>query len=287
MMITARRALLAELLGAVVSRAVPIGRIDVGGGNALLLNVRDNHARWVKGELQARRWLVPPGSTMKPLSLLALIQGGRLRDIDEYVCPRHLVLSGFRMDCSHPRTPLPMNAARAIAYSCNCATAHFAERFRPGELAQFLREMGLASTTGLLAGAEACGHVEPHLQGQRLKMQALGEQGVRVTALELAVAYRRLATMVQEKDFAPILEGLEGAVQFGTAQAAQVHGRSIAGKTGTVQTRPGEHIAWFAGFAPSRAPQVVVTVLVPGRSGAEAAAPIAGQILESYFAGVV
>jgi penicillin-binding protein 2 len=54
-----------------------------------------------------------------------------------------------------------------------------------------------------------------------------------------------------------------------------------------VQTRPGERIAWFAGFAPSRAPEVIVTVLVPGRSGAEAAAPVAGQALKAYFAGAV
>lgn len=285
-MITGRRVFLAELFGAAASHAVPGPQIDVGSGTALLLSVRENRIRWVKGEAQARRWLVPPGSTMKPLSLLALMKRGRLREIDEYVCPRRLVLNGIQMNCSHPRTPLPMDAARAIAYSCNCATAHFAERFRPGELAQFLRELGLVSTTGLLPGAEACGRIEPDLQGQRLQLQALGEQDVRVTALEMAAAYRHLAAMVQQNRFAPILEGLEGSVRFGTGQAAQVEGRSVAGKTGTVQTRPGERIAWFAGFAPSRAPEVVVTVLVPGRSGAEAAAPVAAQALKAYFAGV-
>jgi cell division protein FtsI/penicillin-binding protein 2 len=120
-----------------------------------------------------------------------------------------------------------------------------------------------------------------------LQLQALGEQGVRTTALELAMAYCRLATLLQEKQFNSIMEGLESAVQFGTGQAAQVRGRTVAGKTGTVQTHPGEHIASFAGFAPSRAPDVVITVLVPGRSGADAAAPLAGQILETYFAGAV
>jgi cell division protein FtsI/penicillin-binding protein 2 len=286
-MITGRRIFLAELFGAANMRAVSLSQIDVGNGSALLLSARDSHIRWVKGEAQARRWVVPPGSTMKPLSLLVLIERGRLREIDEYVCPRHLVLNGINMNCSHPRSPLPMDAARAIAYSCNCATAHFAERFRPGELAQFLRDIGMQSATGLLQGAEAWGHIEPGLQGQRLQLQALGEQGIRVTMLELAMAYRRMAAMVQQSRFAAILGGLEGAVAFGTGRAAQVPGRSVAGKTGTVQTERGERIAWFAGFAPSRAPDVVVTVLVPGRSGAEAAAPIAGQILKAHFAGAV
>jgi penicillin-binding protein A len=76
---------------------------------------------------------------------------------------------------------------------------------------------------------------------------------------------------------------MEGAVQFGTGRAAQVRGTAVAGKTGSVQTEPGLHAAWFAGFAPSRAPEVVVTVLTQGRSGAEAAAPIAGELLRGYF----
>ena len=286
-MIAARRTFLGALLTAAASSAAGLNEVDVGGGTALLLNVHDRRLRWVKGAVQARGWVAPPGSTMKPLSLLALMQGGRLRITDEYVCPQRLILNGVHMDCSHPRTPLPMNAARAIAYSCNCATAHFAERFRPGELTRFLREMGLESITGLLAGSEACGYVEPALEGQQLQLQALGERGIRVTALELAMAYRRMAMLAGDEKFAPVLEGLEGAVQFGTGQAAQVHGQSIAGKTGTVQMAPGQHIAWFAGFAPSRAPDVVVTVLVPGRSGAGSAAPLAGRILQAYFAGAV
>jgi cell division protein FtsI/penicillin-binding protein 2 len=35
---------------------------------------------------------------------------------------------------------------------------------------------------------------------------------------------------------------------------------------------------------PSRAPEVVVTVMLPGHSGGSDAAPIAGEILEAYRA---
>lgn len=275
------------MIGTALAHAGLTNELDPGGGTALLLSIRDRHVRWIQGERRARQWVVPPGSTMKPLSLLGLIETGRIQADEQYVCPGRLVLNGIHMDCSHPRTSLPMNATRAIAYSCNCAVAHFVERFRPGELARFATAMGLTGTTGLLPGAEASGQIDSTMEGPGLQLQALGEAGVRVTALDLTLAYRRMAMLVPDRNFAPVLEGLEGAVQFGTAQAAQLTKQSVAGKTGTVQTRRGEHLAWFAGFAPSRAPEIVATVLVPGRSGAGSAAPLARRIFEAYFAGAI
>jgi cell division protein FtsI/penicillin-binding protein 2 len=252
-------------------------------GCALLLDIRSKRVLYLQGERAAREWLAAPGSTVKPISLWALLRSGKLKADETFLCPLHLRLAGLQMDCSHPRLPFPVNATRAIAYSCNCTTAHFAERFRGHELAQFYRELGFESATGLLPRAETTGHVQQGLYGEQLQLQALGERGVRVTALELAEAYRRLALLAREAPFLPILEGLEGAVEFGTGQRAQVTVRKVAGKTGSVEVQPGLHAAWFAGFAPSQDPEVVVTVLTQGRSGAEAAAPIAGDLLRRYF----
>ena len=235
------------------------------------------------GAVEAREWLAALGSTVKPLSLWALLRAGRVKPDESIPCPHYLQLAGLTMNCSHPRLPFPVNITRAITYSCNCATAHFAKRFTGDELARFYAELGFESATRLLPRGEAAGHVQKGISGERLQLQALGERGIRVTALEVAQAYRHLANLVYEPKFQPILEGMEGAVQFGTGRAAQVRGTAVAGKTGSVQTEPGLHAAWFAGFAPSRAPEVVVTVLTQGRSGAEAAAPIAGELLRGYF----
>ena len=188
------------------------------------------------------------------------------------------------MNCSHPPLPFPVNPARAITYSCNCATAYFSRRFNGDQLAVCYEEFGLGGTSSLLPHGEAAGVIRKGIRGEQVQLQALGERGLRVTALEVMEAYRRLAGLVGVPEFAPILEGLEGAVAFGTGQAAQVTGRTVAGKTGSVQTGPGLHAAWFAGFAPSRNPEVVVTVLTQGMSGAEAAAPMAGDLLRRYFA---
>src|SRR5581483_5277757 len=264
-----------------VVRTAPDSRSP--SGTAILVNAKDRRVLAVQNEEIARQWVAAPGSTIKPFSLLALLENGKLKASDEYVCPGRLVLNGHSLNCSHARAALPMNVSRAIAYSCNCTVAHFAQRFRPGELTEFLVRFGFSSMTGLLSGPEAVGSVRARVEGSDCELEALGEEGVRVTPAELLCAYRRLANRAAEAHLSPIVEGLEDAVEFGTAQGARLEHTRVAGKTGSVETAPGVRVAWFAGFAPSRAPEVVATVLVQGRSGGADAAPIAGQLLRNYF----
>jgi cell division protein FtsI/penicillin-binding protein 2 len=63
-------------------------------------------------------------------------------------------------------------------------------------------------------------------------------------------------------------------------------GMTIAGKTGTAQVSEEGQLphAWFVGFAPAEAPQVVIVVLVEnGGDGGRVAAPVAREILEHIF----
>jgi len=76
----------------------------------------------------------------------------------------------------------------------------------------------------------------------------------------------------------------------GTGAAARIPGLDIAGKTGTAQmiaksrADKGQDHAWFAAFAPAKAPEVVVVVLVErGGKGGQVAAPIARKILNAIF----
>ena len=253
-------------------------------GTALLLRLSDRKLIVSNGLDAAATWRVPPGSTLKPLSLWALLESGKLNASDEYLCPGTLVLDGRNMTCTHPRTAVPMDISRAIAYSCNCAIAHFAERFAPAELPRFLRRLGLSSSSGLSNRPEAAGTFAPNLAGPPLQLQALGETSIEVTPLELLAAYAMLARRTRDLTVSPLLDGLEGAVEYGTAQQAKLSGIRVAGKTGSVRDASGAHLACFAGFAPSRSPEVVTTVLVQGNSGGADAAPIAGRLLRSYFA---
>jgi cell division protein FtsI/penicillin-binding protein 2 len=204
--------------------------------------------------------VAPPGSTLKPLVLNSLIARGKLEPDEQYPCPRNLVLGSRNLSCIHPVIGRPLNVSEVISYSCNCAVAHFSERFAPGELAVSLRNQGIS----------------PLGDPSDVRLQALGEEGVTVTPVELARAYARLSRP-------EIVAGLEGAVQFGTAQAASLPHLQVAGKTGSVRTPSGLHAAWFAGFAPSHNPEIVLSVFTQGLSGGSDAAPKAAALLREHF----
>ena len=88
----------------------------------------------------------------------------------------------------------------------------------------------------------------------------------------------------------------------GTAYKARPHRIEIAGKTGTAQVFQGgrrggdepplpyervDH-AWFAGFAPAAKPRIAFAVLVEhGGHGGAVSAPVAAEIVESYYDTVV
>ena len=95
---------------------------------------------------------------------------------------RRLSIGGRRIDCSHPQLATAMKVDTALAYSCNCFVAHFAERFAPGELAAHLAQRGLSSTTGWFGDKEAAGRIARAATRDAQQLQAIGESGVLVTA---------------------------------------------------------------------------------------------------------
>jgi penicillin-binding protein 2 len=105
---------------------------------------------------------------------------------------------------------------------------------------------------------------------------------------------------ISPENWSLIIQGLEGAVDYGTAPLAQVEGVRVAGKTGTAQfcddialqtgiCRAGwdqpTH-AWFMAFAPVEEPEIALIVFIyNGGEGSATAVPVAQEILEWYFHG--
>lgn len=82
-----------------------------------------------------------------------------------------------------------------------------------------------------------------------------------------------------------VQKGLEGAVRYGTVKKLGVPGVTVAGKTGTAETIPGQpNHAWIVGYAPAEAPKYAITVFLEhGKSGGGNAAPLGGKILRYLF----
>jgi peptidoglycan glycosyltransferase len=91
---------------------------------------------------------------------------------------------------------------------------------------------------------------------------------------------------VSSETYKIIKEGMFRVVQgqLGTAHAAHYGDINVAGKTGTAQNPHGEDHAWFIGFAPFENPKIAMCILLEnGGSGGRVAAPIAREIIKTYF----
>lgn len=248
--------------------------LDVGSGQLLASAHLD----------AAARRLAQPGSSIKPFTLLALLEASKLDASSALMCKRSLSIAGRKLDCSHPDTKQPLDPASALAYSCNSYFTSVASRLTPSQLRDsFLRD-GFASPTSLTP-KEAVGEVLLAPSPEQQQLQAIGEWGVRITPLELAHAYRQIALLEPKHDekLAPLFTGLQESVAYGMAHAAQPQNAiAVAGKTGTARADEGPWThAWFAGYAPAENPEIVVVVfLEKGRGGGDAAA-----VARSIFAG--
>ncbi len=134
-------------------------------------------------DLAANR-LVRPGSTLKPFVLMELLQSGKLDASQHLRCRRPLLIGGMRLDCAHTPAVTQLDADDAIAYSCNSYVAEVTLRLDGNELAQAFRRAGLDSVTGLVE-SESTGKIEIARDRAQLQLEALGQQGIDVTLLEL------------------------------------------------------------------------------------------------------
>ncbi|HUB51291.1 MAG TPA: penicillin-binding transpeptidase domain-containing protein [Terracidiphilus sp.] len=229
----------------------------------------------------AARTLAAPGSTLKPLVLYQLVAAGRWDAGSRVTCDRRLSVAGHRLACSHPAAP-PFDAREALTWSCNSYFAAVARTLKPGSLGEILRPTGLLGLTGLARDEAVAEFREPRsIDAEQLAL--LGVDGVRVTPLELGVAYRWLALeLAAHPDSVAaqtVREGLADSASFGMAGAAGLGGAAVLGKTGTaVGNATSQTHGWFLGLVPAQKPQVVVAVYLPAGRGTDAAR-VAGDIL--------
>jgi penicillin-binding protein 2 len=152
----------------------------------------------------------------------------------------------------------------------------------------------------------------PWTEGQTVNL-SIGQGAIQVSPLQLAVAYSALvnggkvvrphvgAAVVQGavakplhyapvrrlhlKDVWAIRQGLYEAAHSGTSASIFANFPvSVSGKTGTAEAPPSDDHSWYASWAPSNHPKIVVVAMIEhGGFGAEAAAPAVRDIYEAYF----
>ena len=96
--------------------------------------------------------------------------------------------------------------------------------------------------------------------------------------------YEKNFTDIDPSYFDIVIDGMESAVESGTAAASKIKGISICGKTGTAQNPHGRDHSLFVGFAPRENPKIAIGIMVEnGGWGSDWGAPIATLMIEKYL----
>ena len=85
--------------------------------------------------------------------------------------------------------------------------------------------------------------------------------------------------------YADVIEGMRQCVAAGTGRSAALPGITVGGKTGSAEVGKYKKAhAWFVCVAPLESPRIAVCVFVEhGEHGAQAAAPVAHDMMAAYF----
>lgn len=301
-------------------------------GTIIVMDARTGRVRAIANSKLAYTQPLMPGSAIKPFTALATLRAGLIDEGSSTVCPGRFTGLNFSLPCVHENHLPPFSPSQAIAYSCNYYFAAAGQRLGRDKLVATLREFDFGRPTGI-SDEELSGVVrqceignnarvrksEPHAADESdcLERSAVGESNhIQVTPIQLLTAYTALVNgghlfkpqVASANDFHPaersnisiapqhralIVNGMRGAISYGTARAAKLDSLplTIIGKTGTATPATGfRNNGWFVGFAapiqssgefdPSRI-ELAVLVLAPRAHGSDAA-KLAQPIFETY-----
>lgn len=301
-------------------------------GTIIVMDVRTGRVRAIANPQLAYTQPLMPGSAMKPFTALAALRAELIDESSRTTCPGRFTGLNFSLPCVHENHLPPFSPSQAIAYSCNYYFAAAGQRLGRDKLVATLREFGFSQPTGI-SEEELSGVVrqcelgnnarlrkpEPHAvdESDCLERSAVGESNhIQVTPIQLLTAYAALVNgghlfkpqVATGNHFQPversnlniapqhraiIVEGMRGAISYGTARAAKLDSLplTIIGKTGTARPATGfRNNGWFVGLAgpfqssgevdPSRI-DLAVLVLLPRSHGSDAA-QAARPIFETY-----
>jgi len=290
--------------------------LDSGSGEILALAnwpSFDPNSRGSWGKEAVRNRVVTdtfePGSTMKPFTVAAALDAGRVTPGKMIqTAPGKLAIGGHVIGDAHAYGLLTV--AEVVAKSSNVGTAKIALDMPAAALWDVYTKVGFGQAPRVAVGSVA-GRLRPAASWRPVEQATIGYgYGLSVSLLQLARAYTvfardgdivplsllkldapPLSLPVLRPDTAAAMRNmLEMAVSAaGTAPKARIDGYRVAGKTGTARKlRDGryvsEYVASFAGFAPVSNPRLVVAVMI---DQPEAGQIYGGQVAAPVFAEVM
>ncbi len=299
-----------ELRNALVENKAKAGSLvilDVQTGEVLAManqpTYNPNNRRNLQPAAMRNRAMIDvfePGSTVKPISMLAALESGRWKPGDTVeVYPHSLRIGRFTIrDVSRGGGPV-LDLAGILIRSSNVGISKIAFDIGGESIYRVMQQVGLGQDTGLGFPGEQVGNLPNHRKWPQAETATLSYgYGLSVTAIQLAHAYATIAnngrmvplslarvdqpanfTQVVPDEVARTVQGmLQQVVEApGGAHRAQVPGYHVAGKSGTARkTSAGSkgyqqnaYRSLFAGFGPTNNPRLAAVVVIdePGGEG--------------------
>ena len=144
-----------------------------------------------------------PGSTFKPITVLAALEEGLVKPGETFNCTGVVRVGNSQLRCNPPHGKL--NVIDGLKNSCNTVMAELAFRTGPDKLAEHARLLGLGARTGLnLEPTELEGLIGDPAWKRKARGEtwypmetaliAIGQSFVNVTPLQLAQVYASIAS---------------------------------------------------------------------------------------------
>lgn len=227
---------------------------------------KDDHVPLRNKTLQG---LYPPGSTVKPMVALALLEAG-IGPQETINCPGAIRVGNTLFHCHKKRGHGPLNMRGAIAQSCDIYFYQMAQRIGMDRIASMARRVGMGQKFDLPFPSQSYGTVPDPAWKERKYNQkwqvydtvnaTIGQGYMLINPLQMAVMAARLATGKQlvpnfifgaprpdpasvgasEEHLVVIRDAMNAVVNgggTGGAARSSIPGVMVAGKTGTAQVR--------------------------------------------------
>lgn len=259
-----------------------------------------------------------PGSTFKPVTAIAALQGG-YSPAEEYDCKGVYILGRMRLHCWDTYGHGPIAMRRAIEQSCNCYFSNLGVTIGYEKIYAEAHRLGLGRETGIDLPHEA-GGLLPTAEWKRRRFRddwrpgdtshiSIGQGFLLTTPLQMAMlvsVYANGGTLyrprlnralpvekVREMHWKPeavelVRRGMHDVASVGTGRRVRVRGLEVAAKTGTAEVDAGHRRrrknTWVTAFAPFDHPTVAMAIMVEdGSSGGGTVAPMVRDVLVSIF----
>lgn len=236
-----------------------------------------------------------PGSTMKPFTIAAALEAGKVRpDTIIHTEAGTLTIGPNTIHDAHRAGPLTVE--QVIQKSSNVGAAKIALSLSPQTMWRMFSEAGFGTPPATGFPGEVGGRLRAPKTWKPIEQATMSYgNGLSVNLVQLARAYTIFADdgelkpvellktegpvagrpVISVKTARAVRHMLELVTQpGGTAPQAQVAGYRVAGKTGTARKVEGgvyarKYIASFVGMAPASNPRLIIAIMIDEPSGGD------------------